>query len=142
MEYRHRGRTSAMSEGQRQNWKNKLVAAIAVGKPIAAWARENQMSRRTAYRWAKDPRVKAAVDARRRKALDHSVGVLTGRLTRAANCIADLGEAADSESVRLSANKAVFSTMISAARFALLEKRMTEIEEILHARTGSTGVTG
>jgi len=109
VEYRHRGRTSAMSEGQRQNWKNKLVAAIAVGKPIAAWARENQMSRRTAYRWAKDPRVKAAVDARRRKALDHSVGVLTGRLTRAANCIADLGESAESESVRLSANKAVFS---------------------------------
>jgi hypothetical protein len=30
-----------MSEGQRQNWKNKLIAAIAVGKPIAAWVREN-----------------------------------------------------------------------------------------------------
>jgi hypothetical protein len=44
-----------MSEGQRQNRKNKLVAAIAVGAPVAAWARENKVSRRTAYRWAKDP---------------------------------------------------------------------------------------
>jgi hypothetical protein len=112
VEYRHRVRTSAISEGQRQNRKNKLVAAIAVGKPIAAWARENKVSRRTAYRWAKDPRVKSAVEARRRKAVDHSVGVLTGRLARAANCIAELGEYAESESVRLSANKAVYSTMI------------------------------
>ena len=142
MEHRHRVSTSAMSEGQRQNRKNKLVAAIAVGKPIAVWARENKVSRRTAYRWAKDPKVKAAVDARRRKAVDHSVGVLNARLVRAANAIADLGECAESESVRLSANKAVFSTMIIASKFALLEKRMTEIEEILNARTGSTGCAG
>ncbi len=41
-----------MSEGQRQNRKNKLVAAIAAGKPIAVWATENMASKRTAYRWA------------------------------------------------------------------------------------------
>jgi hypothetical protein len=128
-----------MSEGQRQNRKSKLVTAMALGKPIAVWARENKVSRRTAYRWAKDPKVRAAVDARRRNAVDHSVGVLTGRLARAANAIADLGETAESESVKLAANKAVFSTLIVASKFALLEKRMTEIEEVLHARTGSAG---
>ncbi len=142
MEYCHRVRKRAMSEGQRQNRKNKLVAAIAMGKPIAVWARENKVSRRTAYRWAKDPKAKAAVDARRRKAFDHSVGVLSGRLARAATAIADLGETADSESVRLSANKAVFSTMISVSKFALLEKRMNEIEKVLHARTGIPGCAG
>ncbi len=142
MEYRHRVRKRTMSEGQRQNRKNKLVAAIAAGKPIAVWARENKVSRRTAYRWAKDPKAKAAVDARRRKAFDRSVGVLSERLARAATAIADLGETADSESVRLSANKAVFSTMISVSKFALLEKRMNAIEEILHARTGIPGCAG
>ncbi len=131
-----------MSAGQRQNRENKLVAAIAAGKPIAVWARENKVSRRTAYGWAKDPKAKAAVDARRRKAVDHSVGLLSGILTRAANAIADVGETAESESVRLSANKAVFSTMISVSKFALLEKRMNEIEESLHARTGIPGCAG
>ena len=126
MEYRHRVRQRAMSEGQRQNRKNKLVAAIAVGKPIAVWARENKVSRRTAYRWAKDPKVKAAVDARRRKAVDHSIGVLSGRLARAANAIADLGKAAESESVRLSANKAVFSTMIIVSKFACWKSACTK----------------
>jgi hypothetical protein len=36
-----------MSEGQRQNRKNRLVAAIAVVKFIAEWPRENNVSRRT-----------------------------------------------------------------------------------------------
>ena len=63
-------------------------------------------------------------------------------MARAATAIADLGETADSESVRLSANKAVFSTMISVSKFTLLEKRMNEIEEILHARTGIPGCAG
>ncbi len=142
MEYRHRVRKLAMSEGQRQNRKNKLVAAIAAGKPLAVWARENKVSRWTAYRWAEDPKVKAAFDARRRKAFDRSVGLLSGILARAATVIADLGETADSESVRLSANKAVFSTMISVSKFALLEKRMNEIEESLHPRTGIPGCAG
>ena len=142
MAFRHRVDASAMSEGPRQNRKKKLVAAIALGEPIATWARENGVARRTAYRWAKDPKVKTAVDAHRRKAVDQSVGVLTGRLSRAANAIANLGETAESESVRLSANKAMFSTMISTSKFAVLEQRMAEIEAILNARTGSADFAG
>jgi hypothetical protein len=44
-----RGRAEGGPEGKRQNQKNNLAAATAVEKPIAAWARENKVSRRTAY---------------------------------------------------------------------------------------------
>jgi hypothetical protein len=127
-----------MSGEQRKNRKSNLARALAVGQSTAEWAVQNDVAERTAYRWAKEPKVRAAVEAHRRKFLNQAVGLLSGRLTRAAGAIADLGETAESESVRLSANKAVFSTMITGSKFAVLEQRMTEIEEILNARTGST----
>jgi hypothetical protein len=124
-----------MSDGQRQNRKKKLVAAVALGTPVAQWARANNVARRTAYRWVKQPKFKSAVDGFRRKAVDQSLGVLTGRLSKAATGIADLGDSAESESVKLAANKAMFSTTITLSKFAVLEQRVTELEERFNART-------
>ena len=76
---------------------------------------------------------------RRRKAVDHSVGVLTGRLARAANCIADLGESAESDSVRLRALRSIFSGAIAMSKFAVLKRRMAAIKEELHERTETAG---
>jgi hypothetical protein len=131
-----------MSEKQRQNRKSQLAHAMAKGQSVAAWSRQNGVALRTAYRWAKEAKFKTAVNSHRRRAIDQSVGRLTDKLADAADAIVELGKTAESESVRLSANKAVFSTMITASRFAGLEQRMTEIEEILNARTGNTGVAG
>jgi hypothetical protein len=134
--YRQRVSTTVMSSGQRENRKKKLVAAIAMGMPVAEWARANNVPRRTAYRWAKEPKVKSAVEAYRRKAVDQSLGVLTKSLSKAAAAIADLGATAESESVRLSANKAMFSTTITLSKFAALEQRVTELEDYFNAGPG------
>ena len=102
-------------------------------------AQENRISRRTAYRWAKDPKVKAAVNSHRRTAVDQSLAVMSEQVTWAAQAIGDLGKNAVSESVRLGALKAVFANLVAVSKFTGLEKRITELEEQFHARTRSTG---
>ena len=55
----------------------RLPDSLGPGLGTASWgalSRGGITPARTAYRWAKDPKVKAAVDARRRKAFEHSVG--------------------------------------------------------------------
>jgi hypothetical protein len=41
-----------MTEELPQKRKTRLALAIAQGKSVAAWARDNQVPRGTAYRWA------------------------------------------------------------------------------------------
>jgi len=127
-----------MSEEQRQNRKSQLARAIAIGQSTVEWARQNGVPERTAYRWARDPKVKASVNSHRRKAIDQSLGVMSGQLTSAAEAIGDLGRNAASESVRLAALKAVFANMVAVSKFAGLELRITELEEQFGARTGNT----
>ena len=135
----HRVSATAMSGEQRNSRKKQLVIALIEGKSLEDWARENGISRRTAYRWAKDPKVKAAVNSHRRTAVDQSLAVMSEQVTWAAQAIGELGKNAASESVRLGALKAVFANLVAVSKFARLEERITELEEQFHARTGSTG---
>ncbi len=41
-----------------QDRKNRLAVAIPWGESITVWARRNEVNRRTAFRWAKEPRVR------------------------------------------------------------------------------------
>ena len=59
------------------------------------------------------------------------------RATWAVDGIVELGESAASESVRLSALRAVMSDLIAVSNFAGLELRVAELEEQFHARTGN-----
>ncbi len=59
------------------------------------------------------------------------------RATWAVDGIAELGESAASESVRLSALPAVMSDFIAVANFAGLEVRVAGLEEQFHVRTGN-----
>ena len=61
----------------------------------------------TAYRWSQEPAVRAEIESIRRRAIDRAVGRLATRATWAVDGIVELGENADSESVRLSALRAV-----------------------------------
>ncbi len=63
----------------------------------------NDVPRRTAYRWAGEPAVRAAVESYRRRVIDRAVGRMASRATWAADMIAKLAKSAKSESVRLSA---------------------------------------
>jgi hypothetical protein len=127
-----------MSGEQRRSRKGQLVIALLEGrKSLDDWARENGVSRRTAYRWAKDPKVRAAVNAHRRAAVDQSIAVMSGQVTWAAQAIGDLGKNAASDSVKLGALKAVFANLVAVSKFAGFEDRLTELEDQFHARTGS-----
>jgi len=126
------------SENSRQSQKTELARAIANGKPVSEWALENHVPRRTAYRWARDPRVEAAVESCRRRALDQAIGRMSNNVTWAVDRIVDLARDASSESVKLAALKAILSNMMSVSEFAALEERMTQIEGQLKNGTGNT----
>ena len=59
-------RPAPMPGPRPESEKTSLALAMARGEPIAAWARENGVGKRTAYAWAQDPKVKAAVESYRR----------------------------------------------------------------------------
>ncbi len=119
----------AMSEESPQDRKTQLAFAVAQGSSLKKWAEANNVSRATAYRWADEPEVKACANSIRRRALDRAVGLLSSRVTRAALGIVKLADTASSESVKLSALRAIYSDMISASRFGGLEDRVAELEE-------------
>ena len=118
-----------MSEESPQDRKTLLALAVAQGGSLRKWAEANNVSRATAYRWADEPEVKACVNAIRRRTLDRAVGELSKRVTWAARGIAKLADTASSESVKLSALRAIYSEMIAASRFGALEDRVSELEE-------------
>ncbi len=57
--------------------KIRLAVAIAEGESVAVWARENGVHRGTAFRWAREPSVRRAVEACRRRTLDQAIGRTT-----------------------------------------------------------------
>src|SRR4051794_32601868 len=85
-----------MEKDIRRHKKIHLALAIAGGESITAWAQENGVPERTAFYWAKDPKVRREVDACRRRALNQAIGRLTGMATNAVDGIAHLANAADS----------------------------------------------
>jgi hypothetical protein len=94
---------------------------------------------RTAYRWATEPKVRAKIDTYRRRAVDQAIGRLAMRVSWAAGGIVKLAKDANSESVKLAALRSIFSNMMAVSKFAGLDDRVTDIEEQLNERTGSTG---
>ena len=92
-----------MSGEHRQSKKTHLALALAQGRSVTTWACANDVPRRTAYRWASEPAVRAAVESYRRRVIDRAVGRLAKHATWAADTIAKLAKDAQSESVRLSA---------------------------------------
>jgi hypothetical protein len=131
-----------MKEDVRKNRKTQLALAIARGESITAWARQNEVPLRTAFRWASDPKVRHAVELWRRRALNRAIGRMTSLAMKAANGIARLGASAESESVQLRAWRAILADQMAVSKFSDLEYRMVEIEEQIRDRTGHTNIVG
>jgi hypothetical protein len=108
--------------------KIKLAAAIQKGLSVGKWAKANNVPRRTAYRWASDPKVRARIARGRKRALDQAVGEMSESVHWAAGQIRDMAAAAKSESVRLAALKLIFSNMIEMSEFADLQHRIAQLE--------------
>jgi hypothetical protein len=115
--------------------KMLLAAAIAEGTAVGTWASSIEVPERTAYRWAAEPEVRSEIESIRRRALDEAIGRLAKRATWAVDGIVTLGENAASESVRLSALRAVMSDFIAVSNFAGLDGRVAELEGQFHAHT-------
>jgi hypothetical protein len=60
----------------------------------------------------------------------------------ASDGIVKLAKSADSDSVKLSALRAILSDMMAVSKFTGLEHRVTELEEQFNDRTGNTGFPG
>jgi hypothetical protein len=116
--------------------KTSLALAIARGQSIDAWAKQNEVPRSTAFRWANEPEVRREAEATRRRALGQAIGRLSSFAMKAASRIITLAKEADSESVQLRASRAVLADQIAVAKFSDLEYRVTEVEEQLSERTG------
>jgi len=114
--------------------RDQLAMAVAQGKSIAGWARQNGVPRRTAQRWAAEPDVRRQVEDWRRRILDRALGYMAGRSMWAVKGIAKLGADAESESVQLRARRAVLSDQIAVSKFSNMEYRMAEIEEEIRGR--------
>ena len=63
-----------MQEDVRNDLKSQLALMIARGKTINAWASQNDVPLRTAYRWSREPQVRGEVQEWRRYVLDLAIG--------------------------------------------------------------------
>ncbi len=118
-----------MTQEARKNTKPYLALAIGQGVSIAAWARANEVTRPTAFRWAKDPLVRKAADSYRRRVIDQAIGRMTKQTTLAADTVISIAKEAASDSVRLRAARSLYLDMITVSKYSGLETRVTEIED-------------
>ena len=132
---------TTMAGEHRESKKAQFALALAQGQSVPDWARTNQVPESTAFRWAKDRKVRRLVAALRRRFLDQAVGLLASNAAGAASRILKLGEVAASESVQLRALRAILTDAAAVAEFATLEERLGYVEEQLDGRkrTGRRG---
>jgi hypothetical protein len=125
---------------RRQGLKRQLADVIAKGGRVKTWAQLNGVKKRTAYRWSTRPEVRRQVEAIRRGFLEAAISVLAKNATWAAKAMVEIGQSASSESVKLSAVRAVLGDYTKITAFSSLEHRMTHIEE--HQRDSQDHNTG
>jgi hypothetical protein len=76
-----------MSEEPRRSTKTQIALAVAQGAAVAIWARTTEVPLRTAFRRAKEPDVRKAVESYRRRTIDLAVGPMTKDSTQAVDTI-------------------------------------------------------
>jgi predicted metalloendopeptidase len=108
--------------------KENLALAIAAGRTVADWARDNDVPDRTARTWSHSKEVRDRVDAVRRAVIDRTIGRLSEHATEAADQIAKLARDAASEAVRLQAARAVLAELMAVSNYSALEDRIARLE--------------
>jgi hypothetical protein len=83
-----------MSEELPKNTKIHLALALAQGYSASKWAHANAVPKNTAYRWARKPEVRKAIQAHRRRLIDEAVGRMTKGTTEAAGFILNIASEA------------------------------------------------
>ena len=111
--------------------KAALALAMAAGRTVIDWARENNVPERTAYSWARSREVLDQVEAIRHAAIDRAVGRLSENATVAADEITRLVRESASDAVRLQAARAVLADLMAIADHAAFEQRLADLERRL-----------
>jgi hypothetical protein len=111
-----------MTNELRQERKTALAGAIAQGRSVALWARDNHVPRSTAYRPARQPEVRATAESSRRRARKCAVGRMARQAYRASYELATLAECAESEPVRLGALRSIFSGAIAMSKLPTMRQ--------------------
>jgi hypothetical protein len=124
-----RAKRCSMSEKLSDGRKTQLALAIAQGKTVALWARDNHVPRSTAFRWASQREVRATVELCRRRSRDRALGRMVRRVNRASDQLAGLAGVAESEWVKLRALRSIFCDVVAVSKLSDLERRMAAIEE-------------
>ena len=117
--------------------QDRLALALVAGKTIRDWAQENGVPERTAYRWASEPEVRRQIQDWRRAAIDNTLRFMAERSAAALDRIEELGKVADSDAVRLKANRSLVTDQIALARHSNLEHRLSLIEEDRSGKPGN-----
>ena len=120
-----------MSTRNNESQKSALALAMAAGTSVPAWAKKNQVAKRTAYTWSRSDEVLEQVQRIRRRAMDRAVGRLARNATAAAAQIGRLARKATSEAVRLQASRAVLAELMAISNYATIEDRLAEVERKL-----------
>jgi hypothetical protein len=106
---------------------------MASGCTVTSWAKANHVGRSTAFGWSRSPGFRDLVEGYRNKYLDRATGLLAKNTVKAALEINRLAGAAESESVRLNAARAVLSDVM-ALKTQDLARRVDEMEAQLRER--------
>jgi hypothetical protein len=129
-------RQAQSNEEQTQSKKSKLAYVIARGGCVAAWASKNDVSRRTAFYWAKELKVCQEVEEIRRRSFNQALGRMNSRARKAADGILNLAESSESDAVRLRAWRSILTDQMEIARFSTLDLRMRWLEDSAMAQKG------
>ena len=117
--------------------QDRLALALVAGKTIRDWAQETGVPERTAYRWASEPEVRRQLQDWRRAAIDNTLRLMGEHTAAALDRIEELGKVADSDAVRLKANRSLVTDQIALARHSNLEHRLSLIEEDRSGKPGN-----
>jgi hypothetical protein len=108
--------------------QERVAAAIAAGRTVAAASRECRAGTTTIWRWLKQPAFRQRIEALRRELVDRAVGRLADMMAgTAADTLRKLLDA-KSDSVRLDSVKAVYELFVNVTNAAELKARIEQLE--------------
>jgi phage terminase small subunit len=120
-----------MAGHSRKKGEAAFVAAIVTGGTVEAAAQTAGIGERTAYTWLARPEIRQQISEARGQLVEQACGRLADAATAAADALCGL-LAAKSESVRLSAARALLELAFRARETLDHEERLTALEEAAH----------
>ena len=119
--------------------KQRVIASLVAGKPIAEAASDCHVSESQIYRWKREQVFRDGYQVAKREVLDRALEKLI-RYTSAAidtlarNMVNDTGAVASIRSVQVRAAQAILDASVAYGKMSELETQIAELQAILKAR--------